>query len=245
MSTSMLQRVALLTLVVASTATAQSTDVPEQSTSTGAELLRRSSVNVSFMQNRPQGDFSRNVGLGYGADAAYLFRLDDAGFWSLRANVGVVNYGNESHRTPFSETVGGRVTVDVKTGNYIVPMSIGPQVSWPTGPVRPYANAGVGGMAFFTQSSVQGTGDYTPIASTVNHSSIVGSWDLGTGVYMPLSVRTVKVDIDLGVQYYNGGRVRYLSKGSIIDLPNAQISVTPLESTAHMTMIRLGARLYR
>ncbi len=245
MSSSILHRAALLTLVAASAATAQSAEIPGRSSSVGSELLRRSSVNVSLMQNRPQGDFGRNVGFGYGADAAYLFRLDDDGFWSLRANVGVVNYGNESSRTPFSETVGGRVTVDVRTSNYIVPMSVGPQLAWPTGPVRPYANAGVGGLAFFTESSVQGTSDFTPMASTVNHSSMVGTWDLGGGVYMPLSVSKVKVDVDLGVQYYNGGRARYLSKGSIVDLPDAQISVTPLESATHMTMVRLGVRLYR
>lgn len=244
MSRSTLYRAVLLTFIAASAA-AQTTDVPARTPSVGSALLRRSSLNVSFMQNRPQGAFRQNVGLGYGADAAYLFRLDGAGFWSIRASVGVVNYGNDSRRTPLSETVGGRVMVDVTTSNYIVPMSIGPQLSWPSGIVRPYANAGVGGLAFFTESGVQGAGDFTTIASTINHSSMVGSWELGAGVYTPLSAGTVKVDVDLGVQYYNGKRARYLSKGSIVDLANAQILVTPLESTTHMTMIRLGARLHR
>lgn len=244
MSTPSLQRALLLLIVAAAPAAAQSTTALARSENAARDLLRRSSASVSVIQSRPRGDFSQHVGLGYGFDAAYLYRFDDAGVWSIRANVGAVNYGTESRRTPFSETVGGRVTVNVRTANYIVPASIGPQISWPTGPVRPYANAGIGGMAFFTESTVQGTGDYSPMASTVNHSSAVGAWSLGSGLYMPFSVRSKRVDIDLGAQYYVGGRTRYLSRGSIVDLPNAQITVTPLESTTHMTVVRLGARLH-
>lgn len=243
MDTSSLYRAALLILAGAVSAAAQTSSVAERADSASSELRRRSSVSVSVIQNRPQGAFGQNVGMGYGVDAAYLLRLDAAGIWSVRANVGVVTYGDESRRTPLSETVGGRVLVDVKTSNYIVPMSIGPQVSWPTGSVRPYANAGVGGLAFLTESVVQGTSDLTPMASTTNHSAVVGSWTLGAGVYMPLTLGARQVDLDLGVQYFGGGRARYLAPGSIVDLPNAQIAVTPLESTTHMTIVRLGVRM--
>ena len=47
----------------------------------------------------------------------------------MRADVGVVEYGNESKRAALSETVGGRVQVNVRTTHYIVPMSIGPQLT--------------------------------------------------------------------------------------------------------------------
>jgi hypothetical protein len=241
---SSLPRAILITLVAASSAVAQEPTVSERAESAAAEFLRRSSVSLSFLQNRPQGAFRQHVGLGYGADAAYLFRLDAAGVWSIRTNVGVVNYGNESRRTPFSETVGGRVMVDVTTANYIVPMIVGPQLGRPTGLVRPYVNAGVGGLAFFTESHVQGTGDFTPIASTTNHSTIVGTWALGAGVYMPLPVGGRHLELDLGMQYFGGDRARYLAPGSITDLPDAQISVTPLESTTHTAVIRFGARLH-
>jgi hypothetical protein len=244
MRTSSLHRAALLTLAVASSAAAQTSSSPGRSESDTSELRRRSSVSLSFVQNRPQGAFGQHVGLGYGLDAAYSLRLDAAGIWSLRTNIGVVSYGDESRRAALSESVGGRVNVDVKTTNYIVPVSIGPQISWPTGPVRPYANAGVGGLAFFTESRVQGTSDLAAFASTTNHSAAVGLWTFGAGVYMPLSVGTRQVELDLGMQYYAGGTARYLAPGSIVDLPGAQISVTPLESTTHMTIIRFGARLH-
>src|ERR671920_2215513 len=103
--------------------------------------------------------------------------------WSLRLSVGILSYGGDSRRTPLSESVGGRVLVDVKTDNYIAPMSIGPQLTWPSGSFRPYVNAGVGGQAFFTESHLEGSSDRTAFAGTTNHSSFAASWAVGGGIY--------------------------------------------------------------
>jgi hypothetical protein len=235
-------RVALL-LSVATSAAAQDTASRHPVDRGLSELARRSAGSITVIQSRPQGAFGRNVGLGYGLDGAYLLRLDDAGIWSLRVSAGIVSYGDESRRTPLSEQVGGRVLVDVKTSNYIAPMSIGPQLTWPSGSFRPYVNASVGGQAFFTESHLEGTGDRTAFASTTNHSSFAASWALGGGVYMPIYAGKTKVQLDLGMQYLNGGRTRYLAPGSITDLPGAEISVTPLESATHLVIVRVGARI--
>jgi hypothetical protein len=243
MFTSTLRRAVQIALVAASSAAAQSSTAPERAPSDSSAWVRRSAASVSFVQSRPQGAFGQNVGFGYGIDGAYLLRLDAAGVWSLRANIGVVSYGDESRRTALSETVGGRVNVDVKTANYLIPVSVGPQLAWPTGSVRPYANAGLGGLGFLTESHVQGTGDLTAVASTTNHSSFVGSWVLGGGVYLPLSVGARQVQLDLGVQYFSGGTTRYLAPGSIVDLPGARIAVTPLESVTHTAVVRIGVRV--
>jgi hypothetical protein len=236
-------RAALVGVVASSVAAAQDASSASRQGGIGAEWLRRSSFNLSAVQSRPQGVFGRNVGLGYGADGAYLLRLDDAGIWSLRASVGGVSYGSTSRRTSFSETVGDRVMVDVVTRHYIVPMSIGPQVSWPTGIVRPYANAGLGAQAFFTQSQVEGTSTELAIASTTNHSAATAAWTVGGGVYLPLRVGRTSVQLDFGAQYVGGGTARYLNAGSIVDRPDSHITVTPLESRTPMTVIRLGARV--
>ncbi len=236
------RRAALLGTAVVSSVTAQrATSTTDPDGTSG--FMRRSAFSLSVIQSRPQGTFGRNVGLGYGLDGAYLLRLDDAGVWSLRASIGAVGYGGETRRAAFSETVGGRVLVDVTTTNYIVPMSVGPQVSWPKGLIRPYANAGVGAQVFFTESQVRGSSGLTPIASTTNHSSSTTSWSAGGGVYVPLRAGRTRVDLDFGVQYVAGGTARYLAKGSIVDLPGAQISVTPMESRTHMAIVRLGARV--
>jgi len=229
----------LFSSVLTSLALAQGT--PQDSST--SELVRRSSGTLSVIQSRPQGTLGKNIGLGYGVDGAYLLRLDDTGIWSLRASIGGVSYGGESHRATLGGSVGGRVTLDVTTSNYIVPMSVGPQVSWPTGIVRPYVNAGVGAQLFSTESSLQGSGDHTTFASTTNHSALAAAWSIGGGVYLPLYAGKRHLDLDLGVQYFGGGTARYLAQGSIIDQTGGQVTVIPLESTTHLAIVRLGARL--
>lgn len=242
-STSALLRVALLLAVAVTSASAQDTTSRPSIDRGSSELVRRSAGSISFVQSRPQGAFGQNVGLGYGLDGAYLLRLDRAGIWSLRVSAGIVSYGDESRRTALSESVGGRVQVNVKTNNYIAPMSVGPQLTWPRGLVRPYVNAGVGGQVLFTESHLEGTDDSSPFASTTNHSAFAPSWGFGGGVYMPIYTGKTNVQLDVGMQYMNGARARYLARGSITDLPGAQISVTPLESATHLMIVRFGARI--
>jgi hypothetical protein len=216
--------------------------VSAQST-TLTEFARRSSFSISAIQTRPQGALAQNIGFGYGGDGAYLFRLDKAGILNLRADIGVVAYGNESKRTAFSETVGDRVQVNVRTVNYIIPVSVGPQLMWPTGAVRPYVNAGIARQYFFTASDVESTNDYNWFASTTNQSDFSDSWTVGGGIYVPLVTGKVNTQLDLGFQYLNGGRARYLAPGSIVDLPGGHINVSPFESATHLLVVRLGARI--
>ena len=173
---------------------------------------------------------------------ASLPRLDHAGMLSLRADAGVVQYGNESFRVPFSNTVGGRVQVKVSTNNYIVPLSIGPQLAVPVGLVRPYVNGGVAAQVFYTQSSVDGS-DYDAIASTTNQHDWTSTWVAGGGVYVPIYSKTMSVQLDAGVQYFGPGHARYLRPGSIKDLSNAQIQITPLESETRLVLVHLGVRI--
>ena len=204
---------------------------------------RRSSGTLAFIQSRPQDALGNNIGFGYGADGTYLFRLDNAGFFGLRADAGFLQYGEESKRVPLSSTIGGRIQVDVSTTNYIVPLSIGPQLMWPHGSIRPYVNGGVGGQFFFTQSRVEGSDDVGSFANTTNQWDKTLMWVAGGGVYVPIYQKRFNVLLDLGAQYVNGGRARYLKPGSIQDLPDSQILITPMESDTHMVLVRFGVRL--
>jgi hypothetical protein len=60
---------------------------------------------------------------------------------------------------------------------------------------------------------------------------------------VPLYQRRFNLLLDVGAQYVNGGRARYLKPGSIQDLPDSQILITPMESNTHMVLVRLGLRL--
>lgn len=236
-------RAAVLSLFATACAFAQDTVFASPSARQGSPPNRRHSASLSVLQTRPQGAFANHVGLGYGVNGAYLFRLDVAGIWSIRTDVGVVSYGDESRRTPFSESVGGRVEVDVKTANYIIPVSVGPQLTWPSGVVRPYANAGMGAQAFVTESRVDGADNGRVIASTTNHSALAAAWLLGGGVYIPVRARMAEIQLDFGAQYVGGGNARYLARGSITDLEDGRIRISPLESATRLVIIRAGARI--
>jgi opacity protein-like surface antigen len=209
-----------------------------------SEFARRSSGSLAIIQSRPMGGLKDNIGFGYGGSGAYLFRLDHAGALSLRADVAFVDYGHESMRVPLSPTIGGRIQVKVVTSNYIVPVSIGPQLMWPTGHLRPYVTAGIGGQFFYTESRIDGSDGSSDALSTTNQSDGTAAWVAGGGLYVPVTNKSgVNASLDLGIQYINGGRAQYLRPGSIEDLPNAQIRITPRESETRMTLIRLGVRI--
>lgn len=244
-------RAAALVVAVIGTATAQSSP-PDSSPCPCrierdrhmSEFARRSSGSFAIIQSRPMGGLKSNIGFGYGGSGAYVFRLDRAGFLSLRADAAVLDYGNESMHVPLSSTIGGRIQVKVITSNYIVPVSIGPQLAWPTGSIRPYITAGVGGQFFYTDSHVADNDGNSDAFRTTNQSDQTGTWVAGGGIYVPITnKRGMNASLDLGIHYVNGGRAQYLRPGSIQDLPNSQIQITPFESETRMTLVRLGVRI--
>lgn len=204
------------------------------------EFALRSAGTITFAQSRPQGGLGQNISRGYGVDASYLFRLDQRGFFSLRFGAGIVDYGHEAMHVPLSPTI-GRVQVKIKTTNYLSQLTIGPQLTWPRGLVRPYVNAGIGTQVFFTESNVDDiSSDDSGGLSTTNQSDWTSAWTFGTGVYVPLSRG---LSLDAGVQFVNGGRAQYLKPGSIQDL-GTQIQITPLESAdTRVALVRLGIRI--
>jgi len=240
-----LVRAALISIAVASPLVGQDSTCIRCARREAApsEFARRSSGSFSFIQSRPLGGLAENIGFGYGIDGAYLLRLDHKGYLSLRADVGIVQYGSESMHVPLSPTIGGRIQVKVSTDNNIVPMSIGPQLSLPTGPIRPYINAGIGGQAFFTQSHVDGSDDNYDFAHTTNQHDWTSSWVAGGGVFVPLYAKKISVLLDVGVQYFGSGHARYLRPGSIQDLPNSQIQITSFASDTRLALVHLGVRI--
>ena len=210
--------------------------------SLSSRIGRRFSGSVGALQMRPIGEFRDYVGLAYGAGSNALFRLDDRGIVSLRADLGWFGYGRESKRVPLSPTVGGRVMVDVETTNQIVMFTVGPQLAAPSGFVRPYVGASGGLTHFFTTSGVNGASDEWDFANTENFHSTKLSWIGNAGTYVPLRVRQVPLMLDLGVTYVAGGRRSYLRRGSIIDNADGTIQLNPVHSDTRFLAYRVGVK---
>ena len=200
----------------------------------------RGAVGASFNYGRPVGDFLRYVDQGFGFDVFFRWNLDPQGILSIRADGGLLVYGNETKRVPLSSTIGGRILVDLTTSNNIIWMGLGPQVTLPMPLVRPYAGAAAGFSYFFTESSVEGSNNNREFASTRNFDDAGFTWGLGGGFLVPFRTRDGEWAIDLGVRYHGNGQVRYLREGGIQDLPNGTIVLHPIQSDANLLTYRLG-----
>lgn len=197
-------------------------------------------VGGSVLVAEPRGEFRNNIDMGAGLSAHYLHRLDAAGAFALRVDGGLLIYGNEHKQVPLSNTVGGRVLVDVNTTNSILTLGVGPQIMAPSGRVRPYLNATAGLAYFVTQSSVNGTSDNRSIANTTNYDDASFAYGAGAGVYVPLRRGPAPISLDAGARYSRNGRARYLREGSIRDNPDSSISFSPLESDTDLLTFHIG-----
>jgi hypothetical protein len=189
---------------------------------------------------QPQGEFADFVDAGFGVGGHALLRLDERGLFGIRLDGGFLNYGSETKRVPLSGTIGGRIRVDVNTTNNIFFLGAGPQLLLPTGSFRPYVNGNVGFSVFATTSSVEGVDSAQPFASDDNYSDATLSYGGGAGFYIPVYRGKNTVSLDIGARYHSNGRVKYLREGSIVDLPNGDIEITPIRSRADLITYHLG-----
>jgi hypothetical protein len=208
----------------------------------------RASFGLNFAVGQPVDEFSNYVDQGFGGNAHFIWNLDRRGILGLRIDGGILNYGHETKRVPLSGTIGGRILVDVNTSNNIVDFSIGPQLSVPSGPIRPYIAGGVGGAYFVTSSSVEGVDDIDDrdLFNTTNLDDWTWSYSGAAGFLIPISLgRTSRSTfaIDFAARYHSNGRVQYLKEGGIIDNADGSITLLPIDSRADLVTYHLGVRI--
>jgi hypothetical protein len=190
---------------------------------------------------QPRGEFNEYVRVGGGLLAFARFDLGTRGLVGIRIHGGFLTYGNETQRVCLGGGVGCRIEVDLTTSNNIVLAGVGPELSVPLGASRLYGNALLGFDYFSTDSSVQGSQQQDPFASSRNFGDGGFSWNLGGGLEIPLArARQVPLALDLGLSYQNNGRREYLTRGDIVDHPDGSIEFDPKRSDADFLIWRLG-----
>jgi opacity protein-like surface antigen len=202
--------------------------------------LPRSWLGGELTAASPQGEFRDYVSSGWGGGMHYLLRADRDGWLALRVDASILNYGHERQRVLLSNTVGGRITLDLTTDNNIAFFGAGPQIGMPTGAVRPYVNGFAGVSYIFTQSSVGGSSSSESFASTTNYDDASFAWGGGAGLYIPLSHRRNPVSLDAGVSYRHNGSAEYLREGDITDNPDGSITLHPVFSETNLLTFHLG-----
>jgi hypothetical protein len=230
----------VITSAIASTLSAQVNTVRR----TDAQLPRAYG-DINFAVSQPIGAFNDFIGEGYGLTGGFVWNLDHDRVFGIRAEGGFVQYGSRSKPACLSTTIGCRVRVDVNTDNDIAFGGIGPQITVPAGPFRPYINATAGFSYFFTHSSVSGRndGDNANYFDTTNHHDGVFALTGGGGFMIPLSMGRTPVLLDLGATYHRNGEATYLRRDSIKDNPDGSIVITPIRSEANFITYRIGVSI--
>lgn len=199
----------------------------------------RGGLNVLY--GSPQGEFSNYVDRAWGIGANLTWTPTP--ILGLRVDGGFMNYGHETYRVPLSNTIGGRVLVDLTTDNNIAWIGVGPQISVPSGAIRPYANATAGIAYFATTSSVRGDDSNESFASDTNYDDTVFQWGAGGGLLIPVSHGNTPVALDLGVRYHGNGNVSYVTEGGIEDHEDGSITIHAIESEAPVLSFHVGVTI--
>jgi opacity protein-like surface antigen len=195
----------------------------------------RFTIGGNFITGLPTGEFADTTGTSLGFSLVGYLNLTR--FFRIRVDGGYVQYGSETRRVCMPNC---RVVFDLKTSNGIGFGSAGPELVAPAGRIRPYVNAGIGGSYFITGSHLEGADDEHAIGKTTNFADGTFAVMAGGGVYIPLSLKSSPVAIDLGLRYHRNGTVKYLREGDIRDNADGTIFFIPRQTRADLFTVMIG-----
>ena len=167
----------------------------------------------------PQGDFKDHLdNEGYGFSGLISIEMPRS-FLSIGSSFGVMIYGRETRREPFSTTIPD-VTVEVETRNLLITGHFHLRAQPTTGVVRPYVDGLFGLHYLMTDTSIESREQ--DVASDTNWDDATSSYGGGGGVMFFVYSREgvmqgerLEISVDIGVHYLKGGEAEYLKEGSI------------------------------
>jgi hypothetical protein len=199
----------------------------------------RFSIEGDLLVAQPKGEFATEIDTqGFGGNVGGLFRLDKEGIFSIRGDIGGMQYGSETLHAPYLP-ITGRVDLDIETTTSVFWGAIGPQISAPVGRFQPYLNASFGFMDFVTQTSVRGSDSDYEYASTTNKDDATSTYIFGGGVYVPIGSSN-EWKFHAGARYFMGGQASYLKEGDIRDNADGSITLFPRTSKTDQITWQVG-----
>lgn len=200
------------------------------------EFPSRFTLGADFAISQPKGEFaSSEIPTGYGFDATGLMKIDRKGWFNLRADGGSIRYGRE--RIPLG-FLSGRAPLSLNTDNKIGFGSLGLQLQFPDGWLRPYASASYGAVYFYTQSCVSADDNSIEEQCHTNHGDWAGAGIFGGGFLIPFGKSLAS--LNLGARYHYGAKASYLKKGDITDNPDGTVTLNVRNSKTDLVLWQIG-----
>jgi hypothetical protein len=204
---------------------------------------------LAAVASQPLGKFRQNARWGFGGDGALTLAADRRGVLSLRAEGSVVSYS--AGRRQFVATVGfgQQAVLEEEAKNHIATFSVGPQLTVPTGLVRPYAAATVGLTYFSTATTIRVPGEETTSGQPItldertNFSHTGRTFGGVGGVLVPLSALGLNLGgamLDVGVRYQRNAHARFVRPGDVRLNETTAPSIAASEGEANVLSYRLG-----
>lgn len=228
---------AIATIAFLSLASPLSGQVSPPAVDSTIAVLPRWYVGGGADIGQPVGGLKRHVSNAAGLHGHVLLRLDREGVAAIRMQGGWLNYGHESQRSCLDTLPSCRVAVNVTTANGILSLGVGPQLSFPLGPLRTYGYALVGMSRFATVSGLGGGLVPDIVGGDENFGDGGAVWSGGVGMQWPVHQRTT---IDIGIAYQGHGRRNYLIAGGVTDKPDGSLAFDVQRSQANLFAISVG-----
>ena len=210
-----------------------------------AHAQTRYTVGLAGAYGQPLDEFADNVKRGFGLDGFGTLGLDRQGIFSLKAELGYIRYNRKSE--PFLASTGfGYVELESETTSGVLMLGAGPQLTLPSGPIRPYLGGTVGFARFATNTGIvvpsyaSNTGQKETLYDETVSSDFILSLTASGGLRFELPFMGRGVLADLGVRWHRNGEAEYVSSEGVFYSGTGEPTITPTFGEADFLVYRLG-----
>ena len=210
-----------------------------------AHAQSRYTVGLAGVYGQPLDEFADNVKRGFGLDGFGTLGLDSQGIFSLKAELGYIRYNRKSEAF-LASTGFGYAELESETTSGVLMLGAGPQLTLPSGPLRPYLGGTIGFARFATNTGIvipsyaSSTGQKETLYDETVSSDFILSLSASGGLRFELPFMGRGVLADLGVRWHRNGEAEYVSSEGVFYSGTGEPTITATRSEADFMVYRLG-----
>lgn len=211
-----------------------------------AAMQAQITAGGSLTLGLPQGEFKDNLDrYGYGLTGEIFYTPGPIKVFGIGLDLTYMNYGSETRRAPFSNTIPD-LTVDVDRSYNMISFHPVVRIYAPLPMLRPYIDLVAGGNYIFATTTIRSrysnNNNGNEVATDQNFSDFAWNYGFGGGLLIDIINQPgMKLSIDLRGRYLYGTEAEYLKEGSvIINTQNGTATYNISKSTTDMLYIQAG-----